>query len=412
VRCSRWFEHHRSVWFHSNILLDTSSSPFTVHLIVNLTWTQRSSQNAYLIFNDQIADIFDEKIDLFKDIFFSAFSSTDLIDIKNSFYLTVVDCFVIVTKNEVSKIISRISFDKTSSSNDISNKLLKTCSDTLSKLLISLFQVCVTKKYDSKVFQHVNIITLKKMRRNDYIISKAYRSIVLLNIVDKMMKSIISKKISSLAKTHRLLLEFHLRIRSDKLIETALKLRTKQIHIVWEQNTNRMIILLSLNVAEVFDTISHSRLIHNLRKRIISLWIINWVDSFMNDSSITLTINRRIIELFAISTSISQRLHIFSLLYLFYNADLLKMCYKLDINTSSLWYADDVNILTYDKNTKKNCRTLKRGHQLCEKWAHRYEFVFASIKYERIHLTRNLKKFNMTIIIDIDSSVVKSKTNI
>ncbi len=215
-----------------------------------------------------------------------------------------------------------------------------------------------------------------------------------------------------MTKTYRLFLDFHMSVRSDRFIETALELLTEQIHIVWEQNTNRMIILLSLDVIDAFDTISHSRLIHNLKKREISQWIINWVSSFMSDKSIILIINRSIIEHFSMITSISQNSFIFSLLYLFYNANLLKMCNKFEINTRSLRYVDDVNILTYEKSTKKNCKTLKRIHRLCEKWAHRHEFVFASIKYELIHFTRNSKKFNMTIVINIDSNLVESKTNI
>lgn len=128
-----------------------------------------------------------------------------------------------------------------------------------------------------------------------------------------------------------------------------------------------MIILLSLNVAEAFNTISHSRLIHNLKKRKISQWIINWVRNFMSDKSITFAINQRIIDSVAMFTKISQSSSVSSLLYLFFNANLLKMCDKFDINTRSLSYADDVNILIYDKSTKKNCRMLEKVHRLCEK---------------------------------------------
>ncbi len=84
----------------------------------------------------------------------------------------------------------------------------------------------------------------------------------------------------------------------------------------------------------------------------------------MQNKSITLTINRRVIESFVMSIDISQNSSISSLLYLFYNADLLEMCDRFDINMRFLEYADDANILTYDKNTKKNCKTLKKIHRL------------------------------------------------
>jgi hypothetical protein len=88
------------------------------------------------------------------------------------------------------------------------------------------------------------------------------------------------------------------------------------------------------------------------------------------------------------------------------------MCDRLEINTSSLGYADDANILTYEKSTDENCRNLERVHKLCEKWAIRHEFVFASAKYELIHFIRNPKKFDMTTTIKIEPNIIQSKIDI
>jgi hypothetical protein len=180
------------------------------------------------------------------------------------------------------------------------------------------------------------------------------------------------------------------------------------MHTIWERDINKIVILLSLNVVEVFDTMSHDWLIHDLRKRKILKWMI----SFLKECSITLTVNRRMIAFFSIQTEMSQNFSLSLILYLFYNANLLKTCDKLEINTSSLEYVDDINILTYEKSIENNCRTLKRVHRLCERWTTRHEFVFASIKYELIHFIRNLKKFNMTIIINIDTNIIQLKTDI
>ena len=123
-------------------------------------------------------------------------------------------------------------------------------------------------------------------------------------------------------------------------------------------------------------------------------------------------INERITNALSIRTNISQRTSISFILYLFYNADLLNICEKLKIKINDLDFVNDVNILTYSISTKKNCRTLKVMHKKCELWAFRHEVVFASIKYQLIHLSRNSKKFNMQIIINIVSNIVTSKTDI
>jgi hypothetical protein len=53
--------------------------------------------------------------------------------------------------------------------------------------------------------------------------------------------------------------------------------------------------------------------------------------------------------------------------------------------------------------TKQNCRTLKHLHQECETWNRRHEIVFASIKYELIHLTKNHRRFNMQMKLRIEA---------
>ncbi len=120
-----------------------------------------------------------------------------------------------------------------------------------------------------------------------------------------------------------------------------------------KKNTNRIVILLSFDVINVFDTFSHDRLIHDLRKKRISKWIIDWMINFLQNCTTTLIMNYKMIISFLIRTKIFQESSLFFVFYLFYNADLLKMCDKLEINTNSLKYANDANILIYDKTRMK-----------------------------------------------------------
>jgi hypothetical protein len=122
--------------------------------------------------------------------------------------------------------------------------------------------------------------------------------------------------------------------------------------------------------------------------------------------------NRKVIESFSMQIEISQKSSFFSILYLFYNVDLLEICNKFETNTKSFEYVDDVNILIYEKSIEENCRNLERMHKLCERWAIRHELMFVSIKYELIHFIRNSKKFDMTITIKIDSNTIQSRIDI
>ncbi len=49
-------------------------------------------------------------------------------------------------------------------------------------------------------------------------------------------------------------------------------------------------------------------------------------------------------------------------------------------------------------------------HVICELWARRHEIRFALIKYELLHLTKNHKRFNMIITINVKNVIKKSTT--
>jgi hypothetical protein len=109
------------------------------------------------------------------------------------------------------------------------------------------------------LYPHTSTITIKKLEKDDYIVFKVYRLIVLLNTLSKTLKLIMSRKIFYLTKTHRLLLDTQMRIRRDRFIKSALELCTKQVHIVWNQSNNKIITLLSINVTRVVVGLDKTR---------------------------------------------------------------------------------------------------------------------------------------------------------
>jgi hypothetical protein len=186
-------------------------------------------------FNDLTIETFDEKTKMFKNVFFSTSSSIEFDDISRLFYLRFIECSFSITKREMLKIIKRIALDKISNFDEIINKLLKIYVFIMMQLFISLFIICIQQTYHSKAFKKVNIITLKKIDKKDYTISKTYRSIALLNIIEKILKFIMSKKISWITKRHRLLFDTFMKCRKNRSIKTILKFFIEQIHIIWKK---------------------------------------------------------------------------------------------------------------------------------------------------------------------------------
>jgi prenyltransferase beta subunit len=157
--------------------------------------------------------------------------------------------------------------------------------------LMNLFKVCAEQNYHSRCFKKTHITFLKKSNKSNYTNFKTYKFIALFNILNKTLKLIIVKRINNLAKTHKLLFETQMRKRRKRACERTLKLFTKQFHIVWNMSKNKMKTLSNLNVIDAYDHVSKERLIHNLRKKRISNWIIAWTDNFMQNRCTTLKIN-------------------------------------------------------------------------------------------------------------------------
>ncbi len=73
---------------------------------------------------------------------------------------------------------------------------------------------------------------LRKLRKKNYTKLLFFKSIALLNILNKILKSIILKHLRYIIKTHNTLLSIQIKARRQYLINTTLQLITKKICII------------------------------------------------------------------------------------------------------------------------------------------------------------------------------------
>src|SRR5438034_11229050 len=82
----------------------------------------------------------------------------------------------------------------------------------------------------------------------------------------------------------------------------------------------------------------------------------------MLNKKITLIFDNQKFRVLNISMRIFQDLFLLSILFLFYNVKLLKICNLTQVRISSLAFINDVNLLVYELITEKNCKQLKIIH--------------------------------------------------
>ena len=115
-----------------------------------------------------------------------------------------------ITINKIRKIISQASPKKVPRGDAISNLILKETLKLLLSHLHRIFNAYMTNEYCPDHFRTSVIVILPKSDKNHSIL-KDYRSIALLNIIEKIMKFILVRRITYLTKTHNLLSFTHMR---------------------------------------------------------------------------------------------------------------------------------------------------------------------------------------------------------
>ena len=73
---------------------------------------------------------------------------------------------------------------------------------------------------------------LQKLSKKNYTKSSLYKSIVLLNTLNKMLKSIILKRFRYIVETLSMFLSIQMNARKQRSINTILQFITKKIHTI------------------------------------------------------------------------------------------------------------------------------------------------------------------------------------
>ena len=181
---------------------------------------------------DQMTMMFKKKIEILREKFFFSFSQTNINNIVNSFIFLTVSSDLHISEDEVRQTIKRIKANKASDVSDILNKVLQTNLAELISILMSLFNACVIHRYHSKQFKKAQMIVLYKLKKSNYIDSKTYWLIALLDIMSKVLKSIMTKRLSNIAETHYMLSNAQMKVRCKWFMISTLNLLVDQIHTV------------------------------------------------------------------------------------------------------------------------------------------------------------------------------------
>lgn len=222
---------------------------------------------------------------------------------------------------------------------------------------------------------------------------KAYRPIALLNTIGKIMDSIIARRLSFVAETYHTLPASHFGGRKQKSTEHALHHIVENIYAAWNTGRGRVASLLLLVVSEAFDSVSHDRLLHDLRKRRVDGKTVRCLASFLSERHTRIVLDGHESDQYTIRAGIPQGSPLSPILYILYSADLIENCHADD--TTATGYIDDAAILAVGDSTKDTCEKLAIAVGKAQHWATTRASKFAPEKFQLVHFTRARKNMDM-----------------
>ncbi len=149
-----------------------------------------------------------------------------------------------------------------------------------------------------------------------------------------------------------------------------------------------------------------------MKKRSVFKLLLKFVKNFLRNWHIMITINDYMMMKCSVNINILQNFLLSSILYLFYNMNLLKTCDNIKLRISFTDFINDINILIYEKFMKHNCKVLHEIYDRCKQWSKMYNIKFSKTKHELIHFMKISKWFNMNVDVKLMKHQIDFKSDI
>ena len=130
--------------------------------------------------------------------------------------------------------------------------------------------------------KQAHTVIIKKSQKLLYEVTKRWQLITLLLVVNKVIKTITAHRLTTAVKTAEVFSETQIRNYINHSTKHVLNLISSQVQTVWELKCH-VTLLLSLNIASVFDTVNHTWLLHVIWQRDTSFWLLCWLSSFLTN---------------------------------------------------------------------------------------------------------------------------------
>ena len=186
-----------------------------------------------------------------------------------------------ISRDGVYKLIKNINPSKATGPDTIAGRVLKENIDICTDILTLLFTKSLETGKVPSDWNHANVTPV--LKKGDKHNPGNYRPISITCIACKLLEHIFASNMMQHLETNNILYELQHRFRAKRSCESQI---ISLIHDLSQNNDkNIQTDLIIMDFAKAFDKVPHKRLLYKMKYLGISEQIINWVKSFLSNST-------------------------------------------------------------------------------------------------------------------------------
>jgi hypothetical protein len=274
----------------------------------------------------------------------------------------------------------------------------------------ALVASCLWLGYHRKDWKIAKGVCIPKPGKPSYDKVKNFRVISLLSCLGKLIEKVTAILIAEAVETNNALHIGQFGGRRGRSAMDAAAVLVAAIEDAWEKR--KITAALTMDVKGAFPTVNRACLLHKMRGVQQDENLVTWVDSFISDRLVEITIAGEAGEAIATNTGLPQGLPVSPILFLIYIADLASLVENRVPGTVGLSFVDDVTWVVDGDNAEEVTTKPMYCASTCLSWVASNAVCFEANKTEAILFSkRRANQVPPDLAVQVDSHRVTYNPN-
>lgn len=310
-----------------------------------------------------------------------------------------------VTESKVLQIITHMKKSKVCGEDNIPNRVIYDCRETILKPLTHIINLSIRQGYFPKAWKTAKTLPLHKKGSKQ--LASQYRPISLLSKLSLVFEKIIHEQISNYFTNNNLFHQNqHGYLKNRSCMTALLTIYDKWVRSV---NEKKLVGVLCMDMTAAFDLVDRDILVEKLKAYGAGMRTQQWIDSYMRDRMQFVTVNTTRSKTRAVKWGVPQGSRLGPLLFLIFVNDMMNSVE----HGSCEMYADDSAITVNGDNTNEIQRKLEANANKITQWLEENYLMLAAEKSELMIISnRQTAKQIQNIEIQVEGKVIKQKQQI